>query len=67
MDILLCRDEYDFIPVSEPTHNKKPFLLENHKLGFESWCVKILYQYTYAKMLSWRQKEADAKFLGMYI
>jgi len=64
---LSFRNEYDFLPVVEPKHNRSPLVLQEHKLGLELWSVKILYQYAYNTLMSWRQKEPQAKFLGKQV
>ncbi|XP_071107699.1 protein prenyltransferase alpha subunit repeat-containing protein 1-like [Haliotis cracherodii] len=55
-------DEYDFLPVTEPKHNKSPLVVVEHKLGLEAWCVKILFRYCYDRLLDWRSREGQAKF-----
>ncbi|XP_071170161.1 protein prenyltransferase alpha subunit repeat-containing protein 1-like isoform X1 [Mytilus edulis] len=57
-------DEYDFLPVLEPKHNRSPLILQDHKLGLEMWSVKILHHYAYNTLMTWRMKEVNAKFLG---
>ncbi|KAK6179616.1 hypothetical protein SNE40_011934 [Patella caerulea] len=59
----LSIDEYDVIPVTEPVHNKSPLVVIEHKLGVELWCIPILYQYAYDKLLSWRARDGTEKFL----
>ncbi|XP_060076736.1 protein prenyltransferase alpha subunit repeat-containing protein 1-like [Ylistrum balloti] len=59
-------DEYDFLPVLEPKHNRSPLILQEHKLGLEMWSVKILYDHAYNTLMAWRQKEAHAKFLDPF-
>lgn len=58
-------DEYDFLPVQEPKHNRSPLILQEHKLGIESWSVKILFQYAYHRLVSWRKNSPQTKFLGI--
>lgn len=59
------RDEYDFLPVPEPKHNRSPLVLQEHKLGIESWSVKILFQYAYNQLIAWRNNSPPTKFLGI--
>lgn len=59
------RDEYDFLPVPEPKHNRSPLVLQEHKLGIESWSVKILFQYAYNQLIGWRNNTPPTKFLGI--
>lgn len=61
---LFYSDEYDFLPVLEPKHNRSPLILQDHKLGLEMWSVKILHHYAYNTLMTWRMKEVNAKFLG---
>lgn len=56
-------DEYDFLPVPEPKHNRSPLVLQEHKLGIESWSVKILFQYAYNQLIGWRNNSPPTKFL----
>ncbi|KAK3606300.1 hypothetical protein CHS0354_037978 [Potamilus streckersoni] len=56
-------DEYDFLPVLEPKQNKSPIILVDHKLGLETWSVKVLYQYAYHTVLNWRNKGHPVQFL----
>lgn len=56
-------DEYDFLPVPEPKHNRSPLVLQEHKLGIESWSVKILFQYAYNQLIGWRNNTPPTKFL----
>lgn len=63
--LLPPRDEYDFLPVPEPKHNRSPLVLQEHKLGIESWSVKILFQYAYNQLISWRNNTPPTKFLGI--
>ena len=55
-------DEFDFIPVTEPTKNRSPIVVVDHKLGLELWSVKILYQYVYHTLMDWRSKKSS-KFI----
>ena len=57
------RDEFDFLPVTEPKQNRSPVVLVEHKLALELWSVKILFQYAYHTLLAWRSKESH-KFSG---
>ncbi|XP_062595154.1 protein prenyltransferase alpha subunit repeat-containing protein 1-B-like isoform X1 [Saccostrea cucullata] len=56
-------DEYDFLPVPEPKHNRSPLVLQEHKLGMESWSIKILFQYAYYRLISWRKNSPQTKFI----
>nr|XP_022329534.1 protein prenyltransferase alpha subunit repeat-containing protein 1-like isoform X2 [Crassostrea virginica] len=56
-------DEYDFLPVLEPKNNKSPLVLQEHKLGLEAWSVKVLFQYAYHQLISWRKNTPPTKFL----
>jgi len=56
-------DEYDVLPVPEPKHNKSPFILQEHKLGVEAWAVKVLLKYCINRLIGWRQKLTELKFL----
>ncbi|KAK3096488.1 hypothetical protein FSP39_000644 [Pinctada imbricata] len=60
---LLSLDEYDFLPVKEPKHNRSPLVLQEHKLGLEAWSVKILFQYAYNRLFAWRNNESQSKFI----
>ena len=61
--LLYFRNEFDIIPVLEPKNNKSPVVLVDHKLGLELWSVKILFQYAYHTLMSWRNKKSY-KFIG---
>lgn len=65
VSIFNCRDEYDFLPVLEPKNNKSPLVLQEHKLGLEAWSVKVLFQYAYHQLISWRKNTPPTKFLGL--
>ena len=45
-------------------HNRKPLILREHKLGLELWCVKLLFHYSYNKLMQWKMKELDRRTLG---
>lgn len=62
--ILLHRDEFDVIAVVEPRHNRSPFILQEHKLGVEAWAGKILLKYTANRLIGWRQRLPEEKFIG---
>ncbi|KAI8774662.1 protein prenyltransferase alpha subunit repeat-containing protein 1 [Biomphalaria glabrata] len=56
-------DEYDILPVLEPTHNRSPFLLQEHKLGVEAWAVKVLMKYVATRLIGWRSQNPLVKFI----
>ncbi|XP_014775248.1 protein prenyltransferase alpha subunit repeat-containing protein 1 [Octopus bimaculoides] len=56
-------DEYDYLPVDQATQNRSPVTLVSHKLGIEFWSVKVLFQHAYTKLLAWRNREANSKYL----
>ncbi|PVD19913.1 hypothetical protein C0Q70_20407 [Pomacea canaliculata] len=56
-------DEYDFLPVKEPQNNASPLLLVEHKLGLELWSVRLLFQYAYTRLLTWRDRNCHSPFL----
>ncbi|XP_041372170.1 protein prenyltransferase alpha subunit repeat-containing protein 1-like isoform X2 [Gigantopelta aegis] len=47
----------------EPSQNKSPLILLHHKLGFEMWCIPILYKHVYDKLLDWHHKDGAVKFI----
>ncbi|XP_077989377.1 protein prenyltransferase alpha subunit repeat-containing protein 1-like [Glandiceps talaboti] len=49
-------DEFGFIPCPEALQNRSPVILEQHKLGIESWSVPLVYQYAYTQLIQSRQK-----------
>ncbi|XP_002731215.1 protein prenyltransferase alpha subunit repeat-containing protein 1-like [Saccoglossus kowalevskii] len=49
-------DEVGFIPCPEALQNRSPIILQEHKLGLESWCISLLYQYAYNELLQAREK-----------
>ncbi|XP_071547426.1 protein prenyltransferase alpha subunit repeat-containing protein 1 [Panulirus ornatus] len=49
-------DEFDIV-FSLGEVNRSPVIHVEHKLGLESWCVKHVYAYTYAKILEARQSK----------
>ncbi|XP_070541873.1 protein prenyltransferase alpha subunit repeat-containing protein 1-like [Ptychodera flava] len=49
-------DEFGFIPCPEALQNKSPVILEQHKLGLESWSVPLVFQYAYTQLIQARQK-----------
>ncbi|KAH9505117.1 Protein prenyltransferase alpha subunit repeat-containing protein 1 [Bulinus truncatus] len=56
-------DEYDILPVCEPTHNRSPFILQEHKLGVEAWAVKVLIKYVANRLICWRSQSPSVKFI----
>ena len=48
--------EFDIVGVEEKCLNKSPVLYENHRIGLESWCIKYLYNFFYAKLMQLMQK-----------
>lgn len=63
----IFRDEYDFLPVLEPTHNRNPVLVIDHKLGLELWAAKLVFHYAYVKVMAWRMKKPHSKHIGEYL
>ena len=62
--LLGYRDEYDFLPVTEPQHNASPLLLVEHKLGLELWSVRLLFRYAYNRLMNWRDRSQSSTFIG---
>ncbi|GAB1606119.1 protein prenyltransferase alpha subunit repeat-containing protein 1-like [Argonauta hians] len=56
-------DEYDYLPVDQATQNRSPVTLVSHKLGIEFWSVKVLFHHAYTKLIAWRNREANSKYL----
>ena len=62
--LLGYREEYDFLPVTEPQHNASPLLLVEHKLGLELWSVRLLFRYAYNRLMNWRDRSQSSTFIG---
>uniref|UniRef100_W5KMI4 Protein prenyltransferase alpha subunit repeat containing 1 n=1 Tax=Astyanax mexicanus TaxID=7994 RepID=W5KMI4_ASTMX len=50
-------DEIGLILCPEARYNRSPIVLEENKLGVESWCVKFLLPYVHNKLLLYRQRK----------
>ncbi|ELT91185.1 hypothetical protein CAPTEDRAFT_225942 [Capitella teleta] len=63
--LLLCKDEYDFLPVLENKTNQNPVVLTEHKLGIEAWAVKVVYLHAYSALMRLRRDpgQSDSKTL----
>ncbi|KAM6954510.1 protein prenyltransferase alpha subunit repeat-containing protein 1 [Aplochiton taeniatus] len=50
-------DEIGLIPCPEARYNRSPIVLQENKLGVESWCVKFLLPYVHHRLLLYRQRK----------
>eukprot|EP00057_Strongylocentrotus_purpuratus_P002193 XP_003724024.1 PREDICTED: protein prenyltransferase alpha subunit repeat-containing protein 1 [Strongylocentrotus purpuratus] len=56
-------DEFDFIYCPEPVVNRSPVVLENHKLGLQTWSIKLLFNFVYKNLLKNTAAVKDLKSL----
>ena len=56
LHLLFFSDEVDIIPCfhcreEQESVKEGPIIVENHKLGMKSWCVKPLFLFAYKKLM----------------
>ncbi|XP_063955745.1 protein prenyltransferase alpha subunit repeat-containing protein 1-like [Lytechinus pictus] len=54
-------DEFDFIYCPEPVVNRSPVVLENHKLGLQTWSINLLFKFVYSNLMKKSTTVKDLK------
>ncbi|KAI8481756.1 PREDICTED: LOW QUALITY PROTEIN: protein prenyltransferase alpha subunit repeat-containing protein 1-like [Branchiostoma belcheri] len=54
-------DEVGFIPCPTCQHNRSPVVVENNKLGIETWCLELIFPYAHDKVLRARGRDDNGR------
>ncbi|XP_078617354.1 protein prenyltransferase alpha subunit repeat-containing protein 1-like [Branchiostoma floridae x Branchiostoma japonicum] len=54
-------DEVGFICCPTCQHNRSPVVVENNKLGIETWCLELIFPYAHDKVLRARSRDDSGR------